>query len=74
MDTTKYSEILRLSLQQSSSENESSSDEEFPIPSTPTPISYKTERMYIISNLNYLTEKIKQLSKDIEKLYEINNN
>lgn len=60
----KYIGILEIE----SSDNEcSDSDNEMPYAHVPSPVDYKTERMYILTSLSYLLNKVKALTEDVEE-------
>ena len=49
-------------------ESVQSSDDELPDPAEIGPVTYDSERMYIIATLRYLVQKVKQLTSDYDEL------
>ncbi len=65
--TERYESILQIFDGNSDTESYTSSDDElFPVP--PAPVSYESERMFLISRINYLMNKVKSMSRDIDEL------
>lgn len=65
--TERYESILQIFDGNSDTESYTSSEDElFPVP--PAPVSYESERMFLISRINYLMNKVKSMSRDIDEL------
>jgi len=66
--TERYQSILHIFDSDSDTDESytSSEDELFPVP--PAPVSYESERMFLISRINYLMNKVRSMSKDIDDL------
>lgn len=66
--TERYKEILNIFEESDTDMDEYSSSEDEIFPELPAPVSYESERMFLISRINYLMNKVKSMSKDIDEL------
>lgn len=66
--TKRYQEILNIFEESDTDMDEYSSSEDEIFPEVPAPVSYESERMFLISRINYLMNKVKSMSKDIDEL------
>lgn len=67
-DTERYQQILHIAEESDTHMDEYSSSEDELYPEVPAPVSYESERMFLISRINYLMNKVKSMSKDIDEL------
>lgn len=67
MDINTYSKILDLGdMSDSNEDSDTSSSGDFPDPECVSTVSYEKERMYILSTLQHLSDKIKDLEADFD--------
>jgi len=66
MDNDIYRKILNIRSPDSNYDSDASSDTDFPDPDDIAQVSYEKERMYIMSTLKHLTEKVRDLEKELD--------
>ncbi len=68
MNTNHIIQTLGVDTAHSSHSSSSSSEDEFPHPHPPSKVSYETERMYILTTLTHLSQQVRDLTKEIDRL------
>lgn len=66
MSSKPTDDILQFAADVSAYISDSDSDSDVPVATAPAPVSYKTERMHILSTLSYLLGKVSALADELD--------